>query len=444
MTARGASGLEWLLSFSDPARGVGWNTASRGGLLWNARRTRMLLDQSGAPDRRMIVVLVAGTKGKGSTAAMLASILAASGVRTGLSTKPHLQAFRERVRVDGVAIADATLAARADALRPHVAELRRRVPAAGAPTTFELTTVLALTHYAEEGCAVAVVEVGLGGRYDATNATDPHVSVITTISHDHTRELGPRLRDIATEKAGIIRPGRVTVSAGQRPEARQVIRAACARTGAQLLEVRPLALSGALVGAHQRANAAAAVAAAQALAEHGIPFRQSAVGRGLRALRWPGRFEVVGGTPVTVLDGAHNDGSAAALAATLRSTFPRRRVRLVLGLMEGKDARAVLRPLLPLASAVIATRAPGPRGLEARALARLVRAVPVETVDDPAAALRTARETAQRGEIVCVTGSLALVGAARDALGLPVSERLWAAGAPPHRAVARTDGTRAR
>ena len=425
MTARAAAGLEWLLSFSDPARGVGWNAASRGGLLWNVRRTRVLLDLAGAPDRRMRVVLVAGTKGKGSTAAMLASILSASGVRTGLSTKPHLQAFRERVRVDGAAIDDATLAARALALRPHVSALRRLVPAAGAPTTFELVTVLALAHYAERGCAVAVVEVGLGGRYDATNATDPHVSVITAISRDHTRELGSRLRDIALEKAGIVRPGRVTVSAAQRPEARAAIRAACDRAGAQLREVRLHARSGALVGEHQRANAAAAAAAAQTLAEHGVPFRQGAVAAGLRALRWPGRFEVIPGTPVIVLDGAHNDGSAAALAATLRSAFPKRRVHLVIGLMEGKDARAVLGPLLPRASAVIATRAPGPRGLDARALARLVRGVPVQAIDDPAAAIRTARDDAGRNEVVCVTGSLALVGAARDILGLPVAERLW-------------------
>ncbi len=426
MTARADAGLAWLMSFSDPTRGVGWNRASRGGLLWNVRRTRVLLDLCGAPDRRMIVVLVAGTKGKGSTAAMLASILAASGVRTGLSTKPHLQAFRERVRVDGVAIDDATLGDHADDLRPRVADLRRRVPAAGAPTTFELVTIHALSHYAEQGCAVAVVEVGLGGRYDATNATDPHVSVITTISHDHTRELGPRLRDIAMQKAGIARPGRVTICAPQPAEALAAIRAACARTGAPLQVVRPRAVAEVtLRGKHQRANAAVAVAAARALAEHGVGFRENAVGAGLQALRWPGRFEVIAGTTTVVLDGAHNDGSAVALAATLRGEFPRRRVRFVLGVMEGKDARAVIRPLLPHASAVITTRAPGPRGMDPRALAKLVRGVAVEIAEDPASAIQSACDRAGATEIVCVTGSLALVGRARDVLGLPVAERLW-------------------
>lgn len=431
MSARPAAGLDWLLSFSDPKRGVGWNTASRGGLEWNARRTRILLDLAGAPDRKMAVVLVAGTKGKGSTAAMLASMLAGSGVRAGLSTKPHLQDFRERVRVDGVLISTQALERRVEELHSRVRALARSVPEAGAPTTFELTTVLALMHYAAERCEVAVVEVGLGGRYDATNATDPHVSVITAISHDHTLELGTRVATIAREKAGILRPGRVAVIAPQRADARRALLAACAEVGAQARLVRPLAARGpagivlALRGEHQRANAAAALAAADALAEHGITYRRDTAGEALRALRWPGRFEVIDGAPPIVLDGAHNDGSAEALAMTLRREFPRRRARFVLGLMADKDARAVVRPLLPLARSIEATRAPGPRGLDPRALAHLARGVPVRTHEDPADALAAARRDAGDREVVCVTGSLALVGRVRDVLGLDVAERLW-------------------
>jgi dihydrofolate synthase/folylpolyglutamate synthase len=419
--------LDWLLSFSDPKRGVGWNRASRGGLEANLRRTRVLLDLAGAPDRRMAIVLVAGTKGKGSTAAMLASILSASGVRAGLSTKPHLQSFRERVRVDGAAIDEDAFASRVAELRPLVAELEARLPDAGAPTTFELTLALALRHYVKERCDVAVVEVGLGGRFDATNATDPHVSVITAISHDHTRELGTRLRDIAAEKAGIVRPGRVAVIERQPAEARAAIRAACVRVGAELREVRPLPDRAAIAlrGAHQRHNAAAAMEAANALSQHGFAFRADAVGDALQRLTWPARFEVVPGTPTIVIDAAHNDGSARALAQTLRDTFAKRRVRFVLGLMEDKDARAVIRPLLPLASAVEVTRAPGPRGLDARKLARLVGARRTRAHDEPAAAIAAARADAKPGEIVCVTGSFALVGLARDLLGLPVVERLW-------------------
>lgn len=431
MSTGGSAGLAWLLSFSDPARGVGWNAASGKGLVWNLRRTRTLLDLAGSPDRRMRVVLVAGTKGKGSTAAMLASVLAASGLRAGLATKPHLQSYRERVRVDGAAIGQSALDARIAALRPLVHELMRLLPEGGAPTTFELTTVLAFTHFARERCDVAVVEVGLGGRYDATNAADPHVSVITAISHDHTRELGARLADIAREKAGILRPGRMAVVEAQPAPARAAIAAACAAGGVPWQIVAPLTpraasrLALTLRGAHQRANAAAALAAARALGENGLDYREDRGAAGLGALRWPGRFEIVAGSPAIVLDGAHNDGSAAALAETLRREYPRRRVRLVVGLMRDKDARAVLRPLLPLAAAVEATRPPGARGLAASSLARLVRGVPVRAHDDPAAAIAAARTAARQGEIVCVTGSLALVGRARDVLGLPIAERLW-------------------
>ena len=426
-----APGLEWLLAFSDPQRGVGWNSGSRGGLESNLRRTRVLLDLAGGPDRMMRVVLVAGTKGKGSTAALLASILSAAGARAGLTTKPHLQSYRERVRVDGVAIDDAAFSRGVSALRPLVEELARLLPGAGSPTTFELTLVLALTHFAENACDVAVLEVGLGGKYDATNATDPHVSVITAISHDHTRELGTRLSDIAAEKACIVRPGRVAIIAPQPPAARGSILAACARTAAVPREVTALSAAAAsrdglaLAGAHQRANAATAIAAAEALAEHGVPFTKDAATRGLRALFWPGRFEVIPGPPAIVLDGAHNDGSAAALASTLRSEFPRKRVRFVLGLMRDKDARAVIRPLLPLTTAIEVTTPRGPRGLPPAELARLVRGARVRVHSDLGAALSAARAAATDSEVICVTGSLALVGEARDVLGLPVAERLF-------------------
>lgn len=429
MTERARSATSWMLSFSDPKRGIGWNPASRGGLEWNVRRTRLLLDLAGAPDRAMKIVLVAGTKGKGSTAAMLARLLAASGLRAGLSTKPHLQDFRERMRVDGAAITPDALEAGAAALRRIVTELSRRVPDAGAPTTFELATVLALAHYARSGCEVAVVEVGLGGRYDATNATDPHVSVITAISHDHTRELGTSLSRIAREKAGILRPGRLAVVAPQRPESRDAIRAACDELGTPRDEVRPLSERGAsalglgLAGAHQRANAAAALAAAEALAQHGVAYDERRSAGALCDLRWPGRFETVADT--LVLDGAHNDGSAAALAATLRSEFPRRRVRFVVGLMRDKDARAVIGVLRPLARSIDAVLAPGPRGLDPRAIARLARGMRVRAHGDVASGLAAAREDAGDRDVVCVTGSLAVVGAARDALGLPIVERLW-------------------
>ena len=410
-------------------RGIGWNPRASASLGWNLRRTRILLDLLGGPDRRMAVVLVSGTKGKGSTAALLASILSAAGATTGLYTKPHLQSYRERVRVDGQAVGEGAFADGVDALRPHVDALRRLVPAAGQPTTFELTTALAFLHFATARCTVAVVEVGLGGRLDATNATDPHVSVITPISHDHMRELGTRLDGIAREKAGILRPGRVAVVAEQRATATAAIRAESDRVGAERRMIPPLTAADAtrvglkLRGPHQRQNAALAIAAARALSEHGlVTVNDGDVARGLSRLRWAGRFEVVSGAPTIVLDGAHNDGSADALALALRTEFPGRPVRLVVGMMRDKDAGAFARAMRPVARFVYATAPRGPRALRAEELARRYGSRSFAELAD---ALAAARSEAKATDIVCVTGSLALVGEARDLLGLPIAERLW-------------------
>jgi dihydrofolate synthase/folylpolyglutamate synthase len=430
VSSRFGAALDWLYGFADMERGIGWNARSSPALEWNLRRTRVLLDLLGAPDRRMAVVLVAGTNGKGSTAALLASVLSASGLRTGLYTKPHLQSYRERLRVDGEAVTENAFADLVNAIRPHITALRGLLRGAGEPTTFELTTALAFEHFASSGCTVAVVEVGLGGRLDATNATDPHVAVITPTSHDHVRELGPRLDGIAREKVGIVRPGRVAVVAPQRRSAAAVLRAECARVGAERREVLPLGPDSAarfglgLRGAHQRQNAALAIAAARALAEHGLRLRDDAIVRGLTRLRWPGRFEVVPGAPTIVLDGAHNDGAALALAAALRHEFPRRAIRLVVGMMRDKDAATFARVMAPLARSVYATAPDGPRAMVAATLARRfgtrTRAIPML-----AEALQIAGNESDQRDVICVTGSLALVGKARALRNMPVPERLW-------------------
>lgn len=429
VSRRYADALEWLYGFADSERGIGWNPRANASLSWNLRRTRILLDLLGAPDRRMPIVLIAGTKGKGSTAALLASILSAAGLATGLYTKPHLQSYRERVRVDGVAVGESAFADAVDALRPQIDALRELAPSAGQPTTFELTTALAFMHFASSRCTLAVIEVGLGGRLDATNATDPHVSVITPISHDHMRELGPRLDGIAREKAGILRPGRVAVVAAQRATVTAAIRAECERVGAERRVIPPLTVVEAnrlrltLRGAHQRQNAALAIAAARALSEHGIvTVNDDHVARGLTRLRWAGRFEVVPGAPIIVLDGAHNDGSAEALASALRTEFPGRRVRLVVGMMRDKDAAAFARAMKPVASVIYATAPHGVRALPSEELARRYRSRSFAQLTD---ALAAARSESSARDIVCVTGSLALVGEARDLLGLPIGERLW-------------------
>jgi dihydrofolate synthase/folylpolyglutamate synthase len=386
---------------------------------------RALLRLAGHPDRGMRVVLVAGTKGKGSTAAFLASILHAGGVRAGLFTSPHLQTYRERVRMDGRMIGAGELARAIDDLRPLVTRLRRSHPAAGEPTTFELTLLLAIRAFRNAGCAVAVIEAGLGGRLDATNALDPDVSIITPISYDHTAILGRTLQAIATEKAGIARRGRPLLTAVQRPAALAALRRAGRTAGAPLEVVGPLGARAALglAGDHQRQNAALAASAARAL---GID--DPAIGRGLRGARWPARFERVRGRPPIVLDGAHNGASAEALARSLRRESRGRRVVLVVGINRDKDARAVLRPLARVVSAIVVTRSASRRAARpadvARIAARAARR-PITTVEPVAAAIATARRLAGPRGLVCVAGSLALAGDARTALRLRPNERLW-------------------
>ncbi|MDP8923482.1 MAG: Mur ligase family protein, partial [Chloroflexota bacterium] len=214
---RYAEALRWLLGFADWERGVGWNPAASPDEQWKLGRTRALLDLAGAPDRALRIVLVAGTKGKGSTAAMIEAIVRAAGWRTGLYAQPHLHTYRERVKLDGCPISADHFADLVDRLRRLADELRARHPKAGEPTTFELTTVLAILAFADHAADLAILEVGLGGRLDATNATDPLVAVITTIGHDHTRILGRTLAQIAGEKAGIIKQGATVVTAEPTP-----------------------------------------------------------------------------------------------------------------------------------------------------------------------------------------------------------------------------------
>ncbi|GIW11617.1 MAG: bifunctional folylpolyglutamate synthase/dihydrofolate synthase [Dehalococcoidia bacterium] len=443
MSAGEREALAWLFSFADQERGVGWNPAASPAEQWKLGRTRALLDLAGAPDRQLRTVLIAGTKGKGSTAAFLASLLAAAGVRVGLYSQPHLQVYHERIRVDGEVVASERFAAAVQRLRQRVARFRQELPEAGEPTTFELTTALAVELFAEAGCQIAVMEVGLGGRLDATNALAPELSLITPISYDHTEILGRTLRAIATEKAGILRADRPALLALQRPAAARALARCCRLVGARCRWVPPLAAAGAeavqlpsgqvvrlsLAGTHQHQNAALALAAAEVLL--GPALAEEAVVRGLTRLRWPGRFEVVAGEPPVVLDGAHNDASARALSEALQRYASDRPVLLVLGMSREKAAQAILRPLLPLASTIWVTAAHSPRALPTEQLAALCRRltrVPVQQAPSVAAALEAAR-CVGRDAVVCVTGSLLVVGEARSALGLPPVWRLWEAGA---------------
>ena len=386
-------------------------------------RIETLLDALGNPEQRYTLVQVGGTNGKGSTAAMLAAILKAAGRRVGLYTSPHLVSFRERIRVDGEAIAEDDVADGFDAL----ATLAARVDA----TMFEATTALALDHFAREAVEVAVLEVGLGGRLDATTVGVPAATVIARIDLDHQDVLGPTLAAIAAEKAAIIRAG-VAVASAQAPEAEAVLRERAASVGVPLLlEGRELAvrltardLSGQtldlagpgwrlqsaripLLGTFQPSNALLATATA-----HVLDIGPEAIRAGLARARWPGRFEVLRYRErQVVLDGAHNPAGARALAASLTEWFGGADVTLVFGALRDKDAPGMLAPLAARAHRVILTASSSPRAASPETLRASVAAGPerIETAPTPAEALALA-ERAPRTPILCVAGSLSLVG----------------------------------
>ncbi|MBI4636245.1 MAG: bifunctional folylpolyglutamate synthase/dihydrofolate synthase [Candidatus Rokubacteria bacterium] len=400
--------------------------ALRGGELAGMRpgleRIEGLLAAVGNPERRYALVQIGGTNGKGSVAATLATILKASGRRVGLYTSPHLVSFRERIRVDGEPIAEDGVADGVDALGTLVARLDA--------TVFEATTALALDHFAREAVDIAVLEVGLGGRLDATTVGRPALVVLTRIDLDHEAYLGSTLGEIAAEKAAIIRGG-VTIAAAQAPEAARVIVDRAAAQGIPLLlEGRDLSvrvesrslesqrivcagpgwalerLALPLLGRFQPGNALLAVAAAREL---GVV--ESAIRDGLARARWPGRFQVIGRDPWLVVDGAHNPAAARALVASLDDLFPGVRRTLVVGISRDKDARAILAALVPGAARLILTRASSPRAADPETLSPLVpRSVDrVEVAGSAGEALALAMAPPE-SPVVCVAGSLFLVG----------------------------------
>ena len=386
-------------------------------------RIEGLLDALGRPEQRYRLVQVGGTNGKGSVSAMLAAILKAAGLRVGLYTSPHLVSFRERIRVDGDPIPEDGVVDGVEALGTLVA----RVDA----TMFEATTALALDHFAREAVDIAVLEVGLGGRLDATTVGRPEVSVISRIDLDHQAVLGSTLEAIAGEKAAIIRSG-VAVSAAQAREAERVIATRARAVGVPLLlEGRDLSvaverrgldgqrltcagpgftLAGLELGmaaSYQPSNALLAVAAARELGAADAAIRD-----GLARARWPGRFEIFRrASGFLVLDGAHNPAGARALAASLRDVFGAAPVTFALGILADKDAAGIVAALAPLAERIVLVAPTSPRAAAPDALRALVPATvdAVEIAGSPAEALERAGRDAKT-PVICVAGSLFLIG----------------------------------
>jgi dihydrofolate synthase/folylpolyglutamate synthase len=428
---------------------------SRFGIKLGLQNIRRLLAALGDPQRACPSVHIAGSNGKGSTAAFLASILQAAGHRVGLYTSPHLLDFTERLRVDANPATEAEILALAEEVKaaadrafgpcpltPHASRLTSS--ASVYPTFFEFTTAMGLLHFARKGVGVAVVEVGLGGRFDATNVLDPLVAVITNIALEHTEYLGRTVAAIAGEKAGIVKAGAGVVTASQDPEALAVIEAACRERGADLRRVQAeVALARAangldgqrfgaatrgrdygelripLLGGHQVLNAATALVTAECLEGRGMAVGEEPIRRGLAAARWPGRLQIVGRDPLLILDGAHNPAGAAALRDFLldrRATFDR--LFLVFGVLRDKDWEGMLSALGPLAHQVILTRPEGDRAAHPWDLAAADRyCAKLDIRERVGEAIALARAAAAPRDAVLITGSLFTVAAALRALG---------------------------
>jgi dihydrofolate synthase/folylpolyglutamate synthase len=422
---------------------------------------RVLLGALENPERRFPSVLIAGTNGKGSTAATLAAILQASGLRTGLYTSPHLLRMNERVRINGDDIADDKFALLHDMVERTAERLVEDGELPWHPSFFEMLTAMAFEHFATSKVDIAVLEVGMGGRLDATNVVEPRIAVITDIALDHQKYLGETIAEIAREKAGIIRRGGVVVTLPQIPAANDVIgntvlgldatavsavpfvppvspgaprydqskafttegteedRGAFSRyplfvMGKEILVETPL------VGRHQLRNVALAIAAAEELSKQGFAITAEAVERGIRQTRWPGRFQVIAGTPEVVLDVAHNPAGAWALRSALSCYYEDRRIIFVFGAMRDKAIGEVAEILFPLGEAAVATCAENPRSASAEEIRDAASRTGAEIVifRDVKSALESARRLAGTDGVVVVTGSIYVVGEAMKALGV--------------------------
>ncbi len=399
---------------------------------FNLDRMFALLEELGEPQARYPILHVAGTKGKGSVAALCASALKAAGYEVGLYTSPHLWDYVERIQIDGEPISHTQLVELVEQVRDAIA----RIPKL---TTFEITTALGLLAFAKENVNAAVVEVGLGGRLDATNVVRPNVSVITSLSYDHMAVLGDTLAKIAGEKAGIIKKGIPVVSAPQAEEALEVLERVATQRGCQFILVGKdvkferlassldgqkitIAPSGAergrsakielkipLLGAHQVENAAIAYTA---LKTSGLDISDEAIQKGFADVKWPARFEILRRQPPVVIDSAHNRDSARRLRETLDEYFPEIPVILVFCALEDKDITGMLQELKPRLKCVVATRADHPRAPAAEWIAEQVKAVhiPVEAVMPVAKALERALELAGAQKMVLAAGSVAFAG----------------------------------
>ncbi len=434
--------VAYLESLIDYERTPAGAAAAR---VWNLDRTLHMLHAVGDPHVGLPCLHIAGTKGKGSTAAMAASVFTAARHRAGLYTSPHMITFRERIRIDGRLIPERDVVSLVKEVRPLIESMRDTD--IGAPSFHEAYTLLGLLYFAREKVDIALIETGLGGRLDATNVVQPTACCLTRIGLDHTTELGDTIEQIAGEKAGIIKPGVPVISAPQEPSVLEVFQEVALERGAQLLVVgeppaprvlearqdkarQVITIQGQerlyadlkcpLLGAHQAENAALAIGLVEIAEQHGFEVGEDAIRKGIASVKWPGRFQIVSRRPTIILDGAHDELGAGALVRILEAFIPGRRIILVLGVPRDKDAAAIAERLCPLADRVICTASSSPRALPAEELQRLVfRTCRHSSAYTPvAAAVRAAIEQAKQHDAIVITGSLYVVGEAMQALGV--------------------------
>jgi dihydrofolate synthase/folylpolyglutamate synthase len=418
---------------------------------YDLRRVYELLERLGNPHLIAKSVHITGTKGKGSTSAMVAAALTASGYITGLYTSPHLLTIRERFQVDGEPITEEEFASLMELVKPEAEAVNQRA-AYGQLTTFEVLTALCFAFFRARRADFQVLEVGMGGTFDATNVIQPEVCVLTSISLDHTEILGDTLSQIATEKCGIIKPGCTVVTSPQTDEAYRVIETACGRKRTELVRVgtdvtweslgfdvdgQRLRVKGrldsyeltmALLGEFQLENAAVSVAALEVLVQRGFKVSKESIITGLAQVNWPGRFQLLGKSPFIMIDGAHNPYSAQKLRESIEQFFPRRvsfspssskdkpavidRRILVIGTSSDKDIVGIVAGLYPAFDKVIITRSRHPRAMS---LERIVaefkkHGVEAQVAGTVAEALSLALSQAKKNDLICVTGSLFVIG----------------------------------
>ena len=418
---------------------------SRQARFYNLERISRLLGCLGDPHRRLKVLHVAGSKGKGSTAALIASILTHAGYKTGLFTQPHLITPRERCRINARLISETKFAEYVDRLKPLI-EAMAKLDSIGRVSFFEIYTALAFTYFADNAVDFAVIEVGLGGRLDATNVVDPLVSVITPISLEHTAILGDTHEAIAKEKGEIIKPNRPVVLAPQIPEAQTVFEAVATDRDAPMdgvgrdihLKRKDWNINGQtfdlatpsasypdlflpLLGEHQAVNAATAVGCIERIRQEGYSVPRTSIYDGLKAVHWAGRMQVVGQSPVILLDGAHSPTSAEALCEAIREVFRYRRLILVVGLMRDKDLQAIGQVLCPFADEIITTQAfDNPRVTPAEDIAGAWSEIGKNFHVCPSVceAIPLAQSIATTSDLICIAGSIYIVGEAMKVLGI--------------------------